>query len=101
MSKLLPPHHHLYFLPLTSSTPLTPASLIDRGSLKLTTVDNSSRHLRRDLAVARAGGFDGLDDGEGLVICDFAEDDMFAVEPGGYDGGDKELGTVAVVIALC
>lgn len=31
---------------------------------------------------------------EGFVGEDFAEDDVFAVEVGGWDGGDEELGAV-------
>lgn len=47
-----------------------------------------------------AGGtssLNGLDDLEGLVVGNLAEDDVAAVQPGGHDGGDEELGAVAVM----
>lgn len=37
---------------------------------------------------------DGVDDV--LATGDLTEDDVLAVQPGGDDGGDEELGTVAV-----
>jgi len=43
-----------------------------------------------------AASLDGLDDGDGLSVSDLAEDDVAAVEPRGDDGGDEELGAVAV-----
>lgn len=41
------------------------------------------------------GSLDGLDDLEGLIVGNLAEDDVAAVQPGGHDGGDEELGAVA------
>ena len=55
-----------------------------------------------DLAAAAASGFDGLDDLEGGVVGNFTEDDVLAIEPAGHDGGDEELGAVAVlVVSAC
>lgn len=49
-----------------------------------------------DLAGVAAGGFDGFHNSKGFFVCDFAEDDVLAVEPAGDDSGDEELGAVAV-----
>lgn len=43
----------------------------------------------------RTGSLDALNDLEGLVVGNLAEDDVAAVQPGGHDGGDEELGAVA------
>jgi len=47
---------------------------------------------------AGTASLDGLDDGHGssVTVGDLAEDDVTAVEPAGDDGGDEELGAVAV-----
>ena len=66
------------------------------------TSTSDGRHLRvRDLAGAATAGLDGLDDPQGLIVGDLAEDDVLAVEPAGDDGGDEELGTVAVGSKMC
>jgi len=51
-----------------------------------------------DGAAAATAGLDALDDGHGVLVAgrDAAEDDVAAVEPGGHDGGDEELGAVGV-----
>ena len=51
-----------------------------------------------DRAAAGPAGLEALDDGVGLGVAvgDLAEDDVAAVEPGGDDGGDEELGAVGV-----
>ena len=41
-------------------------------------------------------GLDLLDDVHGLLISNLTEDDVLAVEPRGDNGGDEELGAVAV-----
>lgn len=46
------------------------------------------------------GGLDSLDDLEGLIVSNLAEHDVAAVQPGGHDGGDEELGAVAVLDPL-
>jgi hypothetical protein len=60
-----------------------------------TAVDDGGLELVFDLAGARAGGLELLDDLQAGLICDFAEDDVLAIEPGGDDGGDEELRAVA------
>lgn len=47
-------------------------------------------------AVHSAGcyAFDGIDDLLGVFVCYFTEDGVAAVEPGGVNGGDEELGAV-------
>lgn len=42
------------------------------------------------------GSLDSLDVPEGLVVGNLAEDNVASVQPGGHDGGDEELGAVAV-----
>ena len=64
--------------------------------LSLTRGDDG-RHLRvLDLAASAAGGFNGFHNFQGGVVCNFAENDVFAVEPASDDGGDEKLGPVAV-----
>lgn len=48
-----------------------------------------------------AASLDGLDDVDGLLVSNLAEDDVAAVEPRGDDGGDEELGAVAVMGCQC
>lgn len=48
-----------------------------------------------DLSAAGASSLKSLDDVEGLIISNFAEDDVLAIEPAGDDGGDEELRSVA------
>lgn len=33
-------------------------------------------------------------------LQDFSKNDMFAVQPGGHDGGDEELGAVGVLASV-
>ena len=70
--------------------------LLDTGSL------DGWRGLVLDGAGGGAAGLDGLDHtlGGGVVVGDGAEDDVAAVEPGGHDGGDEELGAVAVEMGI-
>lgn len=49
-----------------------------------------------NLATVITGGLDGLDNSERSVISNLAEDDVLAIEPRGDDGGDEELGAVAI-----
>jgi hypothetical protein len=67
--------------------------------LKLAGADNGGRALLvLGGAAAAADGLDGLDDLVRLDIAvgDAAEDDVLAVQPRGDNGGDEELGAVAV-----
>jgi hypothetical protein len=52
-----------------------------------------------DAAAASTAGLDRPDDLVGLDVAvrNAAEDNVLAIEPRGDDGGDKELGAVAVV----
>lgn len=49
-----------------------------------------------DSTAAGASSLKGPDDVHGLGVGHLAEDDVATVEPGGDDGGDEELGAVAV-----
>ncbi len=65
-------------------------------SLQLTRLDNGGALVVLDAAAGGAGSLEGLDDVQGVIVSDLAEDDVAAVEPRGHDGGDEELGAVAV-----
>jgi len=67
--------------------------------LSLATANDSRRAVPvLDRAAAGTASLDALDNADGLEVArhDLAEDDMAAVEPGGDDGGDEELGAVGV-----
>jgi hypothetical protein len=49
-----------------------------------------------DLASVAAGSLDRLDNPHGILISNLAKDDVLAIEPGGDDSGDEELGAVCV-----
>lgn len=63
--------------------------------LQLTAVDNGGLDGRADSTGARAERLDLLDDLEGGIVGNLAEDDVLAIEPRGHNGGDEELGAVA------
>ncbi len=65
--------------------------------LQLARLDNSWLLVVVDLAAAAAGSLESLDNRKGLLIGNLTEDDMLAIEPAGDDGGDEELGAVAVI----
>ena len=65
-------------------------------SLQLARCDNGGFLAVFDLAGIATGGFDGFHNVERLLVRDFAEDDVLTVEPAGDDGGDEELGSIAV-----
>ena len=48
-----------------------------------------------DLSAAGASSLKRLDDVEGLLISNLAEDDVLTIEPAGDDGGDEELRSIA------
>jgi hypothetical protein len=60
-----------------------------------TRVDDGGAQAVLDSTGLGAGGLEGLDDVQGVLVSDLAEDDVAAVEPRGNDGGDEELGAVA------
>ena len=53
--------------------------------------------LERSIGTVSCHGVELVDDGLGLVIRDFAENGVMAVEPFGWHGGDEELGAVGAV----
>jgi hypothetical protein len=70
----------------------------DNSLLRLVTLArvNDGRLLAiLDGTAGGTGSLDTLNDLEGLVVGNLAEDDVAAVQPGGHDGGDEELGAVA------
>jgi hypothetical protein len=50
--------------------------------------------LKLHLTGSAASGLELLYDLHACIICDLAEDDVLAIEPGGDDGGDEELRAV-------
>lgn len=95
----------LYFLSFSTTTFLPPLFPSSSSFLTLYLLSLTSRHDGRrvrviDLTRVAAAGLEGLDDPQGVLVGDFAEDDVFAVEPAGDDGGDEELGSVAEVVVL-
>merc|ERR1711879_467995 len=58
----------------------------------------SDLDLLLGLAGLGADALDGLDDV--LTLDDFAEDDVLAIEPWAWDGGDEELGSVGVLASV-
>ena len=64
--------------------------------LQLTRVDNGGLLAVLDGTAGGTGGLDGLDNSQTLIIGNLAENDVAAVQPGSRDGGDEELGPVAV-----
>jgi hypothetical protein len=69
--------------------------MVRESDLQLARLDNGGLLVVVDLSGAGAGGLEGLDDVERLLVGDLAEDDVLAIEPAGHDGGDEELGAVA------
>ena len=59
-----------------------------------TGVDDGWLELKLHLTSSAAGGLELLHDLHAGIICDLAEDDVLAIEPGGDDGSDEELGAV-------
>ena len=64
--------------------------------LLLTSVNNGGLDVGADGTGVAAKGLDLLDDPEGLIVSNLAEDDVLAVEPRGHNGGDEELRAVAM-----
>jgi len=61
-----------------------------------TAVDDGWLDLVLNLTRARASRLKLLHDLQGCRVSNFAEDDVLAIEPGGDDGGDEELGAVGI-----
>jgi len=61
-----------------------------------TGVDDGWLDVVLDLARSGTQSLELLDDLEALVISNLTEDDVLAIEPGGDNGGDEELGAVGV-----
>lgn len=67
-----------------------------RERLQLTRGDNGGLLLVVDSAASGAGSLKSLNNVKGFLVSDLTEDDVAAVEPRGNNGGDEELGAVAV-----
>ena len=59
-----------------------------------TTIDYDWLERELHLACAATGGLEVLDDLQTGIVGNLAEDDVLAIEPGGNDGGDEELGAI-------
>jgi hypothetical protein len=68
--------------------------------LQLTAVDDGGLLVELDGTTARTSSLKGLDDIKGLLVSDLTEDNVASVEPRGNDGGDEELGAVAVRVLV-
>lgn len=66
-----------------------------RKHLQLSRLDNGWLLGVVDLAGTGASGLKSLDNVHGLLVSNLAEDDMLAIQPGGDNGGNEELGAVA------
>jgi hypothetical protein len=65
-------------------------------SLQGTAGGDGRARLILDLAVITTSGLKGLDNIQGLLVGNLAENDVAAVQPRGDNGGDEELGAVAI-----
>lgn len=70
-----------------------------KATLKHTRLDDGGRALGGTTAGAQR--LNGLDDILGVVIRDFTEDDVAAIEPRSDDGRDEKLGAVGVGASIC
>lgn len=66
------------------------------SSLQLTRLDDGGALAVLDGTAAGASGLKSLDNVKGVLVSDLTEDDVASVEPRGDNGGDEELGAVAV-----
>ena len=67
-------------------------------NLSLTAVDDGGAGVVLDSTALGASGLEGADNIHGGLVGDLAEDDVAAVQPRSDDGGDEELGAVAIVL---
>lgn len=65
-------------------------------NLQLSRLHNGRLLVVLDLTTVITGSLKSLDNGERRIISDLAEDNVLSIEPAGDDGGDEELGAVAV-----
>ena len=79
---------HLY--PIYQLPVMSPL-LFPFSQSKLSGFDDGWRVRILNFAVAAASSFDGLHHAQGLVVADFAEDDVLAVKPAGDHGGNEKL----------
>jgi hypothetical protein len=63
-------------------------------------VDDGWLELKLHLTGSAASGLELLYDLHACIICDLAEDDVLAIEPGGDDGGDEELRAVTIRVRI-
>lgn len=86
--------------PVISNAKLMSALLIlhfpQAEPLLLARADDGGLLAVLDGTAGGATGLNGPDNLHGLIVSDLAENDVAAVQPGGGDGGDEELGAVAV-----
>ena len=61
-----------------------------------TAVNNGGLDLVLNLTRAGTSCLEFLDDVQALLISNFTEDDVLAIQPGGDNGGDEELGAVTI-----
>jgi hypothetical protein len=59
-----------------------------------TAVDDCGLELQLDLSGAATSGLELLDDVHAGFICNLSKDNMLAIEPGGDDRSDEELGAI-------
>ena len=67
-----------------------------KANLQDTRLDDGWLLVVVDLSAAGSGSLEGLDDSQGLLISDLTEDNVLAIEPAGDNGGNEELGAVAI-----
>lgn len=79
-----------------SGTCISADSTSLRRLVTLISVNDGGLLAILDGTAGGTGSLDGLDDLEGLIVGNLAENDVAAVQPRGHDGGDEELGAVAV-----
>ena len=69
---------------------------IQNANLQDTGLDNGRLLVVVNLATSTASGLESLDDVQRWLISNLTEDNVLAIEPAGNNGGDEELGSVAV-----
>tara|TARA_R110002060_G_scaffold2326_16_gene4001 strand:- start:756 stop:1001 length:246 start_codon:yes stop_codon:yes gene_type:complete len=67
-----------------------------KANLQDTRLDDGWLLVVVDLSAAGSGSLESLDDSQGLLISDLTEDNVLAIEPAGDNGGNEELGAVAI-----
>lgn len=67
-----------------------------RANLQHTRLHDGGLLVVGDLTAARSSSLKSLDNQQRLLVSNLAEDDMLIIQPVGGNGGDEELGSVAV-----